>query len=383
MGGTGKIFIVDPLHGFTEAEQRPYPAEDDLQALLVEHPDLLPGDQIDPDRPRRWLLVRREIPIADEPDGADRWYLDHLFLDQDGIPTLVECKRTSDPRARREVVAQMLDYAANATVHWPIATLQAAAEDTAQQAGRDLGKDLTRLLGTEEPERVRAFWEAVERNLQAGRIRLLFVGDSIRRELRQIVEFLNAQMAPAEVLAVELKQFLGGSVKALVPQVIGATEAARVRKGGSRPESPRRRWTEAEFMQDLQARNLPTAQVNLLMAFVRLAQKLGDAHVAQPAWGHGRSSGSLSVTQGGSNLLSAYSFGAIYANMVYWQMGAEENGKAAEQLGRVLGRELTYSENRSPNITEDLVKADPELQRLEAWIRELAPMAGRDQEEDQ
>jgi hypothetical protein len=34
-------------------------------------------------------------------------------VDEAGVPTLVEVKRSSDTRARREVVARMLDYAAN------------------------------------------------------------------------------------------------------------------------------------------------------------------------------------------------------------------------------------------------------------------------------
>jgi hypothetical protein len=77
----------------------------------------MPGELVDPQRPRRWLLVTREAGIA-LPGGAggSRWSLDHLFLDQDGIPTLVEVKRASDPRGRREVVAQMLDYAASLSV---------------------------------------------------------------------------------------------------------------------------------------------------------------------------------------------------------------------------------------------------------------------------
>lgn len=41
-----------------------------------------------------------------------RWSLDHLVVDQDAVPTFVEVKRASDTRARREVMAQMLDYAA-------------------------------------------------------------------------------------------------------------------------------------------------------------------------------------------------------------------------------------------------------------------------------
>ncbi len=45
---------------------------------------------------------------------------DHLFLDQDGIPTIVETKRSSDNRLRREVMAQMLDYASNALIYLPV-----------------------------------------------------------------------------------------------------------------------------------------------------------------------------------------------------------------------------------------------------------------------
>lgn len=113
MGGA-KIFLVNKqanrLTAMTETE---YVIEDDLQAFLANYPDLLPGEQITPEQPRRWLLVAREMGVPGEANGSDRWSLDHLFLDQDGVPTFVECKRASDTRIRREVVAQMLDYAAN------------------------------------------------------------------------------------------------------------------------------------------------------------------------------------------------------------------------------------------------------------------------------
>jgi hypothetical protein len=70
------------------------------------------------------LLIAREVPIPDEMDGAARLSLDHLFVDQDSIPTLVECKRSTDTRTRREVVAQMLDYAANATEYLAIESIR-------------------------------------------------------------------------------------------------------------------------------------------------------------------------------------------------------------------------------------------------------------------
>ena len=67
------------------------------------------------------LLVKCEIGIADDLDRGDRWSLDHLFIDQDGVPTLVEVKRSTDRRIRREVVGQMLDYA---VVHWSVEKIQ-------------------------------------------------------------------------------------------------------------------------------------------------------------------------------------------------------------------------------------------------------------------
>lgn len=69
-----------------------FAAELDFQALLARFPELLAGDQSDNDNPRRFILVRQEMAI-DHDNDEGRWSLDHLFLDQDGIPTLVEVKR--------------------------------------------------------------------------------------------------------------------------------------------------------------------------------------------------------------------------------------------------------------------------------------------------
>src|SRR5436190_24078877 len=99
--------------------ERPYDAEEVLQQLVADHPNLLAGDQ-GAGETKRWLLVQRELGIADDPDAGSRWSVDHLFLDEEGVPTLVEVKRSSDTRIRREVVGQVLDYAANASSYWGI-----------------------------------------------------------------------------------------------------------------------------------------------------------------------------------------------------------------------------------------------------------------------
>jgi hypothetical protein len=116
--------------------EQPYDSEDLLQALLAKYPSLLAGDQMGT-APRRWLLVGREASLPSEEDGAGRWSVDHLFLDQEAVPTLVEVKRGSDTRIRREVVGQMLDYAANAVVYWPVERLRATFEVNCESQGVD------------------------------------------------------------------------------------------------------------------------------------------------------------------------------------------------------------------------------------------------------
>lgn len=218
------VFVLKDEQTLVPLEPTQFVTEDEFQRLLANHPSLLSWDQADGSF-RRWLLLKREKAIPAEEDGASRWSVDHLFADQNGVPTLVEVKRQTDTRLRREVVGQMLDYAANAVVYWPVDQLRAEFE-----AGcPDPAKQIREQLGTEiDPE---TMWQQVKTNLEAGRIRMLFVADRIPPELKRIVEFLNQQMNPAEVLALELRHFAGEGVRTIVPIVYGQTEDAKARKG--------------------------------------------------------------------------------------------------------------------------------------------------------
>src|SRR5215217_7384141 len=190
------MYVLQENGQLVEMTAQPYDSESLLQGLLAQYPNLLAGDQVNPSQPRRWLLIAQEARLPSEEAGPNRWAVDHLFLDQDGIPTIVEVKRSTDTRIRREVVGQVLDYAANAVVYWPVETLQARFEEGREDPEQDL---LDFLDSETNPER---FWQKAKDNLQAGRVRLIFVADEIPTELRRIVEFLNQQMNPAEMLAV-------------------------------------------------------------------------------------------------------------------------------------------------------------------------------------
>lgn len=329
----GRIYLLKEAGNLLAMEEAPYDSESLLQKLLADHPDLLAGDQINSEEPRRWLLITREMAVPGELDGAGRWSLDHLFLDQDAIPTLVEVKRSSDTRIRREVIGQMLDYAANAVAYWPVEEIRAKFENRCKDDGADPETELAGLLGNGQD--VSTFWQLVKTNLQAGRVRLLFIADEIPTELRRVVEFLNSQMDPAEVLAIEVKQFVGENLKTLVPRVVGQTESARRKKTGERGEP--RQWDEPSFFSELtQRRNEQEAAV---------ARRLLDWAKSRGLriwWGQGKKDGSFFpsyISPFGQHLLfSVWTYGSVELQFQHMRRPPfADEGKRRELAQRLTG----------------------------------------------
>jgi hypothetical protein len=281
----GGIYLVRGDDELVEMRESPYEAEDVLQSLIAKFPSLLAGDQYAGTEARRWLLVGREAALPDDEDAAGRWSVDHLFLDQDAVPTLVEVKRSSDTRIRREVVGQMLDYAANGVVYWPLEQLRELFSRQCERDNLDPQDVVAGVAGSGVD--VEEFWQRAGDNLRAGKVRMVFLSDDIPRELRRVVEFLNGQMNPAEVIAIEVKQYLGADgTKTLVPRVIGQTAEVEARKG-RRSSGAGRRWDEQSFFAELKARRGD--------AETRVARDLFDwlgARGWRPTFGAGKIDGS-------------------------------------------------------------------------------------------
>ena len=152
---TSTVFMIDSNNSLTELSQTDYDSEDLFQRLLADHPSLLGSASGSSGR----LLLVAEAPVPAADDGQGHWSLDHLFLDGDGVPVLVEVKRATDTRARREVIAQMLDYAANGVAYWPIEQIVDAFSATVTEAGGDPEQRLRQFLQEREPE---PFWRQVD-----------------------------------------------------------------------------------------------------------------------------------------------------------------------------------------------------------------------------
>jgi hypothetical protein len=235
------IYTVDQAGALTAMRPSEPRSEDFMQQLVARYPELIS------DQDGALLLIRREQPIADREDGNGRWSLDHLFVTRSAIPVLVELKRAVDTRLRREVVGQMLDYAANSTAFWQGGRIAESFAASMIAEGRDPEAELAAFLeSATDPEE---FWQQVDANFSAGRIKMVFVADTIPRELARIVEFLNEQMK-ADVRAIELSWFESeDGVTALTPRLIGETERAQTNKAARAglPSLGRDEWIETHL----------------------------------------------------------------------------------------------------------------------------------------
>jgi hypothetical protein len=303
---SGPIFVKDPDAGLKPFAARDgYATEDELQRLIATHSELLRGDQIDPDDPRRWLLLGREVGIPGGVGQGDRWSIDHVFVDHGAIPTFIEVKRSSDVRIRREVVGQLIEYAANAKRYWPAGHLKQLFRE---QSGQEPDAAARVLCGSDEA--ARNFWERADDNLRSGKVRLIFVADRIPDELYEMALFLNEQMTHTEVLAIEVRPYAAqGGAEAFVPHVLNATPQAREVKSGN---SGRRKWTETEFFEDARRRLTPDGfdAVRKLFEFV-------EKSASGISWGTGAQRGSFNpkyAQMGDRSPISVFSDGTLNMN---------------------------------------------------------------------
>lgn len=247
------IYLVRDDGRLVEMVEQSYGSETLLEELLELYPNLLNGERVEGEDLDEWLVIVRQNGGFDD-DRADLWASNRIFLDRDGVPTLVEIDCSLDPRVRQGTVGHLLTAAANMSLTWPVEGILSQFEANCRDADRDPEQAFEAFLGHDQDEE--RFWQQVKTNLQAGRIRLVLVSDQVSDELSRMIEFLNEQMDPAELVAIEIKQYAGqgddDGLKTLVPRAIGRTAEASKKKSATNLE--RRRWDEASFFQEMESR---------------------------------------------------------------------------------------------------------------------------------
>ena len=171
------IIICGKVKTMEVVPQKEY-KEDYIQNLVFENPSLLKLYEIDVSIGRIAPLCR-EFPV-DESGHA----IDNLYVDSNGILTIVECKLIRNHQATREVLGQILDYAKE-IVKYDYKKLD-------QKIKRKENKSLFE-KASESIEDLNAdvFEENLNRNLRDGRINLVIAGDRISKNVEELVTFLN------------------------------------------------------------------------------------------------------------------------------------------------------------------------------------------------
>lgn len=173
------------VHFLKNASQSALYDEAWLQHLIMDHPSLLPVDQIEP-------AFTSLVPICVELPMRRSGYLDNLLVTPAGDLALIECKLWRNPQARREVIAQIIDYAQDLST-WTYDTLQDAISQTKPLDASDDQKTrrLYELVSAKGVIDEASFHDNVSRNLKRGRFLLLIVGDGIREGVDEMAEFLQ------------------------------------------------------------------------------------------------------------------------------------------------------------------------------------------------
>jgi len=166
----------------TRRNQHPVFEEKWFQQLLYKFPSLLPVSEIEPAF-ASLEPIAMEVPVAGKS-------LDLLFINPDGLIALVETKLFKNPEARREVIAQVIDYACEMS-EWNYAQLVQAVKSATKSTGPDPLLRIMRETTQDRPFDENEFKKSVARNLQKGRFLLLIVADEISSESERMVEFIE------------------------------------------------------------------------------------------------------------------------------------------------------------------------------------------------
>lgn len=153
-----------------------FASEQALESVLKESPDLLCDDDGPSEHNGPSIAY-----VASQVSLPQAGIVDLLFVTSDGLPVVVEVKLARNAQARREVVAQAIDYVSALT----LLTVDELDERVAGALEAALYK-----LTIDSPVDFNVLWRNVGANLRAGKARLIMALDEATPSLERIFGFL-------------------------------------------------------------------------------------------------------------------------------------------------------------------------------------------------
>jgi len=258
-----------------------YTGEAELQSLLdTGSAELIPPD---PSLDEAHVVFAREVPTDSGP-------IDLIGIGSSRSVTIMECKLARNHQIKREVVGQVLDYAASL---WGT-DLPSLSDAFKARSGTDPFEAIRKEFGEDaESFDEGACRSEVDRRLREGDFRLLVAVDRIDPELRRIIQYVNSRGGSGQGLRlvavefpryrVELPGYQQGSVQVLVPEAYG-DELAAPKTSTARTT---RNWTVEDYFAALAVDSPFRPLVQRLLDWAadrRLTIRMGHGQTPSPSW---------------------------------------------------------------------------------------------------
>lgn len=264
-----KILIVEG-NNVSPLDEAKFALEGKLQDYLEGFPSLISLKEID-ENASDLLCIGREI-------GAGPGSIDLLYIDENGLLTIVETKLARNPEARRTVIGQIIEYASY-VCEWTVDKVEAIAnaylksdlyEAMKEFAGGDFAAD--------------DFRTSIERNLQGGNFRLIIAVDELVEPLKKTVIYLNSH-SDFNILLLLVKRFEEKDKKdrsIFVPSLFGYSITPPP------PAGKRRRWNKESFFKEISDK-WPKSVFSTMELLYEFTEEYAD----EITWGTGTQSGSF------------------------------------------------------------------------------------------
>jgi hypothetical protein len=221
-----KILLIDGGK-VTPLNETKFTEEGKLQDYLEKYPNLIPLSDI-VEGASDLVCIGREV-------GAGSGAIDLLCVDKDGLLTIIETKLRRNRELRREVIGQIIEYAAYVS-QWAADDVYRVASEyfsksdkvPAEYKGKTLDEGMKQIVGEEFSDE--DFRSSIGQNLREGRIRLIIAVDELIEPLRATVTFLNSQ-SNFDILLLEVSDFEESETKrVLVPLLFGYAQTRETSK---------------------------------------------------------------------------------------------------------------------------------------------------------
>jgi hypothetical protein len=255
--------------GWISLPSEGYSGEAHLQEILFRDPDIVPVEDISSDTelsPIKLMLKEVGLPGS----GAT----DLVGIDKNGNIYIIETKLARNPEVRRQVIGQILEYAAflhEKGLDW-------LDDVVKKQKNVSISEYFDKLNDPDWDKE--SFEQNLRDNLNLGTFKLFIAVDEMNPDLQRIINYMENVLS-MEIYALELRYFKDkDGMEILVPNVHG---------GKKKPPKPLPTWNWDRFVEDAK-KKVDAATLATLQKLYEFSLQLGKVD-----FGKGRTYGTFRV----------------------------------------------------------------------------------------